>query len=868
MKLLRLHVENFGALHDFDLSFRDGMNLLYQKNGWGKTTLAVFIKAMLYGLPSSTKRSLDENERKKYTPWQGGAYGGSLEFEDARGSYRIERFFGAKESGDSFALYDLATNKPSNAYSEALGEELFGIDADGFERSTYLSQRALSGSKDSGSIAAKLGNLLDDVDDIGNYEVALAALDKRRRYYVMTGNRGAIAELDEAIALAQRELEACRRTEEAMRTQEQALAEKQSMLQAVRRTAGENRERLTKAGLARERNAHLAQKKRLEGEIHALQAEKASVDRCFYGRVPTVDELTEGRRLLKELDAAEAERRTLQTSHATAAEASRLKQRFQGGVPSQEAIEEARRDHERLPALRAKHELLGAETADVRPARFAKGMPTQEALNAARKALSEANSLQVSIETFSQEEQKNGKKDGKGLKIWASIACVVGVLLLASAILPILQGRRLPVLLGGAAMLILGGVLAILWRTRCGEANRRNKEMRARLDEWRTKRENGLREVKSLLARYGMPTDDPERSLTELSLAVDQYRKQDEQMAKRQGELERLQLAMGEILKRLYGFLSRYFVELEKKNDYRPELDELDRDLSAWRRMRAEEQTRAAQIRENEQRLTALRAELTPLLQHYDRDTALTPTECLDLLSDRLAEHRRLERELTAKSAELQSFIAEKQLENAETAFETDSIEELNREEQELRERATLLEKDCAALRSRIEHFSSDVDRIPELEAELVRLRLARDEAKANAATVTHTMKLLEESKTALSTRYLAGMQESFDGFLQELTDKQAPEAVMDSSFEIRMREGGQTRTMESFSRGWRDAVELCVRLSLTDALYREGERPFLLLDDPLVNLDDERLAAARALLEKLAEKYQILYFVCHKDRI
>ena len=111
-------------------------------------------------------------------------------------------------------------------------------------------------------------------------------------------------------------------------------------------------------------------------------------------------------------------------------------------------------------------------------------------------------------------------------------------------------------------------------------------------------------------------------------------------------------------------------------------------------------------------------------------------------------------------------------------------------------------------------------------------------------------------------------MQESFDGFLGELTADQAPEALMDTSFEIRMREAGQTRTMESFSRGWRDAVELCVRLSLTDALYAEGERPFLLLDDPLVNFDDERLAAARALLDKLSQKYQILYFVCHKDRI
>ncbi|MBQ7391844.1 MAG: AAA family ATPase [Clostridia bacterium] len=180
MKLLRLHVENFGKLQNFDYSFDKGLNILLEENGWGKSTLAAFIKAMLYGMPASSKQSLDENERKKYMPWQGGAYGGSLEFSTASGKYRIERFFGAKESGDSFVLYDLATNCESNRYSSRIGEELFGIDADGFARTVYLSQHAVVAKGDNNTITAKLGDLLDDVDDIGSFDDAMAALDKRR----------------------------------------------------------------------------------------------------------------------------------------------------------------------------------------------------------------------------------------------------------------------------------------------------------------------------------------------------------------------------------------------------------------------------------------------------------------------------------------------------------------------------------------------------------------------------------------------------------------------------------------------------------------------------------------------------------------
>ncbi len=866
MRIDKIYVENFGTLHEYSLDLADGVNPVFEDNGFGKTTLAVFIKAMFYGLPSSTKRSLDENERKKYTPWQGGAFGGSLEIQTARGDFRIERFFGAKESADSFAIFDLSTNKPTNAYSEAIGEELFGIDADGFERSTYFSQRALSGSKDSGSIAAKLGNLLDDVDDIGNYEVAVSALDKRRRYYVMQGNRGAIAELEEALQVGQRDLEACKRTEEAMHAQEEEWKIKQTELTAVRKAAQENRERLAKAGFAKERNAHLSQKARMQEEINSLCAAKEQIDIAFGERIPTVEELTETRKLLKEIDATEADERSLRATSSNTELASELKQRFLNGVPSADAMEGARRDLDRLPELRARRAVLQASIDDALSGNFSNGLPTREEMEAARHSLSEARSLQESIDAFAQSATQ--RRGGAMISIFSLLCVLLGAVLLVLGGFPSLRAVFLPTMIGGGALFALGCILLAMCRMRKNADQRRKREMGKKLADWESRRNRSMQAVKDFLARFGMSNADPEQALGELVLMSDQYRKQSGQMAKRRDELEQVKVAEEEILLRLYRFLSRYFTELEKKNDYRFEWNELQNDLQSLRRLRSEEQGRDQKRAEVEQTLCVLRERLNDFLKPYGKVVAKTPGERLDRLSDLLAERRRLERALEAKSNDLCRFIAEKHLDADDGICVTDSIEDLNREERELRQRADNLENICANLRSRIEHFSAEVDRIPEIEAEQARLRVARDEAKANAATIAHTAKFLEESKTALSTRYLQGMQESFDVFLGELTADQAPEALMDTSFEIRMREAGQTRTMESFSRGWRDAVELCVRLSLTDALYAEGERPFLLLDDPLVNFDDERLAAARALLDKLSQKYQILYFVCHKDRI
>ena len=80
MRLIGLYVENFGGLHRFSLDFEAGITTVLQPNGFGKTTLAEFIRAMFYGFPRKGK-TLEKSRRQKYTPWNGGSFGGNLTFE-------------------------------------------------------------------------------------------------------------------------------------------------------------------------------------------------------------------------------------------------------------------------------------------------------------------------------------------------------------------------------------------------------------------------------------------------------------------------------------------------------------------------------------------------------------------------------------------------------------------------------------------------------------------------------------------------------------------------------------------------------------------------------------------------------------------
>ncbi len=204
MKLLKCYVSSFGKLSDFSYDFSQGLNTIKQDNGWGKSTLATFIKAMFYGLNGS-KHSIAENERKKYRPWNSTEkFGGYVEFEWGNNFYKIERFFGAKESEDTVRLFDTKTGKEFNN-TENLGKRIFEIDEDGFLSTTYFSQKDFQ-IKSNSSLTAKY-NSLCELEDSKDYDNAIEKLDSKIKKYKIRGDKGLIADTKRAIIDVENEIQ-------------------------------------------------------------------------------------------------------------------------------------------------------------------------------------------------------------------------------------------------------------------------------------------------------------------------------------------------------------------------------------------------------------------------------------------------------------------------------------------------------------------------------------------------------------------------------------------------------------------------------------------------------------------------------------
>jgi hypothetical protein len=94
----------------------------------------------------------------------------------------------------------------------------------------------------------------------------------------------------------------------------------------------------------------------------------------------------------------------------------------------------------------------------------------------------------------------------------------------------------------------------------------------------------------------------------------------------------------------------------------------------------------------------------------------------------------------------------------------------------------------------------------------------------------------------------------------------EAVRGILDVDFNVSIEENDKVHVAEGYSTGYCDLMDFCMRLALIDTLF-ENEQPFLILDDPFVNLDETHLEKALELLGAMSASKQIVYFVCHPVR-
>ena len=852
MKLLRLEIQNFGKFSGYTQDLTDGLNTLCEENGWGKSTLAVFIKAMLYGLPATRKTDLDLNERRKYAPWGGGTFGGSLSFESAKGRFRIERVFGLKEAQDEFRLYELDTNKPSDAYGPDVGTALFGIDADGFERSAYLSERALDAKSENASVLSKLTGLIEDPDDIGCYDDAQALIDKRRRYYEVKGGRGYLSELETEYNEKKQRLADLR--EKAVTEAETAAALREAEKKTVAAEKALN-DCLAVKNTAEKNRLLRSQYGSLQAAVRSKERREAEISGAFGGTVPTDAEVSANRARLSEYRSTQ---RTLADAALSDEEQKRLADlsgRFPKDIPSAadfdraDTAERARRD--------AESALRGMTEPEVSPAVLRVlhvGIPSAETLNRAGRVIDDADRL-AAEERAPHITERRTRRIPLFLPL---LALLFGIGLFALLAVPTLSLQPLPLGLGGGALVLTALILFL-----AGGAPKKS----AHTEPKKPTSVEVLAPIVSMLEGYGLHRagGNCRDELAQLSMLCGQARSYEgilRQLAPKRRELnDRIAGSTAE----LNAFFVKYALTVPAKENTARTLARLRSDADTLEALRR----RDAAMREKRVGLEEKRdAEKAAIAAFFSRLTAAragnAPEDCQAQMERLCLEYRQLQKDLAEARQSVSDFYG-----THRAILDAPEQPAADTAGTESRLRAALenARKEENALRVSLNRLSDATAEIPELTDRIAYLGEESATARANFATLRKTAKYLEAAKEALSTRYLGGMQAAFERRLALLGKSTSLQAVIDPQLSLTVRDGGISRSLATASRGTRDLLQFCARLALTEVLSADGEKPFLLLDDPFVNFDAPHLEAALAYLRALGKDTQILYLVCHESR-
>lgn len=233
MMIESIHIDCFGCLTDFSCSFDGRLNIIEGENESGKSTLAAFIRYMLYGFTGRAGTS-ELAEKQKRVNWERGRAAGSMTVRVGESRYRIERsttvITGArgKESyRDTHSIINLENRMPLSG-NESAGERFLGVGETLFLNTAFVTQ--VSARIGAGELNEAIENLLFSGDESLNVQKALSHLEGLRKHLLhKNGKGGALYELEVRAGELEERLAA------AERQNVQLLAEEAELAAATRR---------------------------------------------------------------------------------------------------------------------------------------------------------------------------------------------------------------------------------------------------------------------------------------------------------------------------------------------------------------------------------------------------------------------------------------------------------------------------------------------------------------------------------------------------------------------------------------------------------------------------------------------------------
>ncbi len=867
MKLLKCEIQNFGKIRKGTYEFKDGCNSFCERNGWGKSTLAAFIKIMFYGFENERTRSEYENERRRFRPWQGGVYGGKLVFESDGETYEIERVFGSKEKEDKFCVRNLRTNLEETKFLPNVGESLFKIDRESFDRTVFISQSECATSS-TDSINAKLGNLVENTNDINNYDSANQMLvdiinklspDKKNGSLNVMANR--IAEIKNTLA-DKAELE------EAINVNVATMKEKSEQFEALK--AQQKQLQDTQELSARYVDVKAKQDKYNELNNEAIYRKEAfdKVASYFPGELPTEEEIGDILLDSARLTSLNQSVMNYSLSDDDMRELNDWENKFVDTPPAPEEVDDIIKEtatYFRMTQEYSKSQAQGADNSRIADyeARFNHIIPKEEEIASHIISWNERTSKVTAIPVKEANIDKiRAASAKKAISPMVYIGCMLAV---AGIVLAILKGAL------GVLFIALGAIIGVVgYFTTKSNTSHVNPETDAIVDEIRKDREYIAKvdnKIRDFLNQYGLVFDE-ERVIEFLfGLKSDLKEYQDlRSKSQESGAGDEIRQKLEESSIKIDSFIKKYFSHAQQGANYIELIHDLQYGVETYRHLYAKKQELDA--------VTAERDEVMDRIRNFYERLGITiktdiNTQLIDMKSN-LQTYTTCYEEWQKADAELQKFLAKEDTASFIDIILPETIAPAEETNAKLAEVTALIDESHKYL-DEVNKVLNDLylkkEEFDEAEESLKELTEQYEKDKKKYELISKARELLEQSRANIIGKYIGPIKDGFAKYYKILTQESADKYHIDANTHLTVEEEGLQREICFFSSGYQDMIGVCMRMSLVEAMYKE-EKPFIIFDDPFINLDMDKTEGALQFLEEVSKEFQIIYFTCNDSRI
>lgn len=200
MIIEKIDIKSFGALTDTTLEFSETVNVIEGQNEAGKTTIAAFIKYMLFGF-ESVESEVALGERKKRINWNTGIAQGSMIVRVKGKRYLISRSTVPGETvGDRVTYKEDASiidmESGATAFGKVpAGEVFLGVTRELYENTAFVGQIG-DAAINEGSVQESIENILFSASERINNQRAMSRIsDKMEGLLHKSGTGGAIYDL-------------------------------------------------------------------------------------------------------------------------------------------------------------------------------------------------------------------------------------------------------------------------------------------------------------------------------------------------------------------------------------------------------------------------------------------------------------------------------------------------------------------------------------------------------------------------------------------------------------------------------------------------------------------------------------------------